>query len=97
MNKKQKIANVLYWLAIAFSVLNFLAILIIGWEFIFSGKGVGSFAVLWAGVYATISTIIWFVAFLLDSERTKLTIAYWATIAAPVLLFTLLPVKFYIE
>jgi len=97
MNKKQKIANVLYWLAIIFSSLNFIAIVIIGWEFIISGKGVGSFAVLWAGIYGTISTIIWFVAFLLDSNKTKLTIVYWLTIAAPVLLFTLLPVKFYIE
>ena len=93
MNKKQKISNVLYWLAIAFSSLNFIAIIIIGWEFIWSGKGIGSFAALWFVAYCSLSTIIWFVAFLLEN-KSKLNIVYWITVLVPVLLFALLPVKF---
>lgn len=46
MNVKAKIANALYWGAIVFSVLNFSAMVVIGWEFIWSGQGIGSFALL---------------------------------------------------
>ena len=93
---KNKISLALYWFAIGFSALNFLAIVVIGWEFIVTGKGIGSFAFAWFMVYGGISTSAWLIAFFV-SRRGKLDLLYWVTIAIPIVMFFVLPVKFVIE
>lgn len=96
MDLKNKISLVLYWFAIGFSALNFLAILVIGWEFIVAGNGIGSFAFAWFIVYGGVSTSAWLIAFFV-SRKEKLDLLYWGTIAIPIVMFFVLPVKFIIE
>ena len=96
MSKRSKFAKVFYGLAIVISLANFIYIIAIHWEFILQGKGVGSFAVIWAMIYGVVTAIIWLIAFILE-KNNRLTIIYWLTIFAPVLLLALQPVKFYIE
>jgi len=96
MNKRSLFSKVFYWLAIIVSFVNFAYIVFIHWDFILDGKGVGSFSVMWTAVYGIVTAIVWLVAFVLEKD-VKLTIIYWITILAPVLLFAFLPVKFYIE
>ncbi|CCQ09195.1 hypothetical protein PALB_320 [Pseudoalteromonas luteoviolacea B = ATCC 29581] len=96
MDLKNKLSLILYWFAIAFSALNFLAIVIIGWEFIYTGKGIGSFALLWFVGYGAVSTLAWLIGFFV-SRRAKLDLIYWLTIVMPLVMFFVLPVKFVIE
>jgi hypothetical protein len=96
MEIKNRISLALYWFAFIFSSLNFLAIVVIGWEFIWTGKGIGSFALLWFVGYFVISFAAWVIAFFM-SRHKKLDAAYWGSIAIPIIMFFLLPIKFYIE
>jgi len=93
---KRNISNTLYWLAVLFSYGNLAAIIVIHWSFIISGKGIGSFATLWFVGYFAMSFVAWLIAFLMSKNR-KLDIAYWLSIAIPVVMFLTLPIKFYIE
>tara|TARA_R110001583_G_scaffold83183_1_gene219931 strand:- start:331 stop:624 length:294 start_codon:yes stop_codon:yes gene_type:complete len=95
LNKKG-ISNILYWLAVLFSYGNLIAIIAIQWEFIISGKGIGSFTTLWFVGYFAISFIAWLIAFLVTKNR-NFNIAYWLSIAIPIVMFLTLPIKFYIE
>ena len=96
MDLKNKISLTLYWFAIVFSALNFLAIVVIGWEFIYTGKGIGSFALLWFVGYGAVSTSAWLVGFFV-CRRAKLDLIYWLNIGIPLVMFFVLPVKFVIE
>lgn len=96
MDLKNKISLTLYWFAIAFSALNFLSILVIGWEFIYTGKGIGSFSFAWFMVYGGVSTSAWLIGFFV-CRRVKLDLIYWLTIVIPLVMFFVLPVKFVVE
>lgn len=93
---KTNISNVLYGLAVLFSYGNLAAMIIIQWDFIISGKGIGSFSTLWFIGYFAVSFIVWFVALLISKNR-KWNIAYWVSIALPLAMFFLLPMSFYID
>lgn len=93
---KRSISNALYWLAVLFSYGNLAAIIAMHWSFIISGKGVGSFVTLWFVGYFAVSFVAWLIAFLMSKNR-KFDIAYWLSIAIPIVMFLTLPIKFYIE
>ena len=82
--------------AIGTSVLNFLAMIVIGWSGIWNGQGIGSFSALWFLVYGATSTAAWMVGFVVSRQR-RLDLVYWTTLAMPVILFLSIPVKFYVE
>lgn len=93
MNTKNKISATLYWSAIVFSILNFAAIVIIAWEFISTGKGIGSFALIWFSGYFIISFVAWVIAFFV-SQNGKWDVIYWISIAVPIAMFFILEIKF---
>ena len=93
---KANISNVLYGLAVLFSYGNLAALIVIQWNFIISGKGIGSFSTLWFLGYFAVSFIVWLIAFLISKNR-KWDIAYWISIAIPLVMFFFLPISFYIE
>lgn len=96
MNKRKQFSIVFYWLAIAFSFLNVVYVVALHWDFILEWKGVGVYSVISFMAIAVVTTIIWLVAFILE-KNNKLTIIYWLTILIPSILFTFLPIKFYVE
>lgn len=95
MNKK-KLSSTFYWLAILTSFGNLAAIVILHWKFIVNGKGVGSFTTLWFAGYFIISIFVWLAARLIFANR-KLDIAYWISIAVPIITLFTVPISFYIE
>lgn len=96
MSFNLSVSNALYALASFFSIVNLIAIVVIHWSFIWSGKGLGSFTVPWFIAYFALSFALWGIAFLIE-RSWGWTLLYWASIAVPVLMFILLPIKFYIE
>ncbi|MBC3832892.1 hypothetical protein H8K33_15385 [Undibacterium amnicola] len=93
---RHKWAMICYLLALLVSVGNMLAIFYIHRVPLFTGRGLGSFVVLWFVLYAVPSTGIWFVGSLFEKQR-KWTMAYWTSIGLMMLIMLIVPMKFYID
>ncbi len=96
VNVKLSIPFILYLIASFFSIGNLFAIVLMHWNFIISGKGLGSFTILWFIGYFILSVVLWGIAFLME-RNWQWTIVFWISVLVPILLFTFLPVRFYIE
>ncbi len=89
-------SNLFYALSSFFSIGNLIAIIVIHWGFIWSGKGLGSFTVPWFIAYFVLSFVLWGIAFIID-KSWEWSLLYWFSIGIPVFMFIFLPIKFYIE
>jgi hypothetical protein len=82
--------------AVLVSAGNALAILYIHRTTLMTGKGLGSFVLLWFLLYFSVSLVFWFVGRHLE-RRKYLSWIYWVSVLVMLVIIAVVPIRFYID